>query len=314
MGQVLIALLPGIAASLWWFGFGVLLQIVIALITAELAEALLLWLRQRPLKPFLTDLSAPVTAILLALSLPPLAPWWLVVIGTLFAIIIVKQLFGGLGYNPFNPAMAGYAALLISFPLPMTLWPSPDSLGIGTFSLLDSSRAIFIPNTLPALDLDAITAATPLDQLKSQQSRGGYSIAQIPYRPWCWIAGAYLLGGLWLMKKNVIDWRIPVGLITALITISALFAWIDPLRYPPPLFHLLHGATMLGAFFIATDPVTAATTPNGRLIVGAMTGLLIYTIRSWGGYPDGVAFAVLLMNLAAPTIDHFTRPRVYGEA
>ena len=112
----------------------------------------------------------------------------------------------------------------------------------------------------------------------------------------------------------MIDWRIPVGLITALITISALFSWIDPLRYPPPLFHLLHGATMLGAFLIATDPVTAATTPNGRLIVGGMTGLLIYTIRSWGGYPDGVAFAVLLMNLAAPTIDHFTRPRVYGEA
>ena len=168
MVKVLLALLPGIAAYVWVYGGGILVTLTLATITAVAAEAALLKLRQRPVKPYLFDMSAVVTAWLLALALPPIAPWWLIVVGTFFAIVIAKQLYGGLGYNPFNPAMVGYAVLLISFPLIMTKWPAPLSLAQAHLSFLDQLHYIFSQALPSDIKVDAITSATPLDYLKTQ--------------------------------------------------------------------------------------------------------------------------------------------------
>ena len=316
MQRVLLALIPGITCSFWVFGWGILINILLAAVTAIIAEAGMLMLRKRPLQPALLDGSALLTGVLLALALPPLAPWWIPVIGSLFAIVIAKQLYGGLGYNPFNPAMAGYVVLLISFPLELTLWsPAGESLALG-----DTFMLVFT-GSLPAnLSLDAITMATPMDTIKTQlglsktltEIRGGPLFGSFAGAGWEWINTWFLLGGLWLLQQKVIQWHIPTGMLGGLFVIALVFYIINPDIYSSPLFHLFSGAAMLGAFFIATDPVSASTTPRGRIYYAAGVGLLTYIIRTWGGYPDGVAFAVLLMNMAAPTIDYYTRPRVYG--
>ncbi len=319
MLQVLFALIPGIAAMFWYFGWGVLINIALASASAVAAEALMLRLRKRPLQPAVTDFSAVVTAVLFALSVPPTLPWWMTVLGILFAIVIVKQLYGGLGYNPFNPAMAAYVLLLISYPAAMTHWLPPSVLSKETIDLFDSLRIIF-SGAPPAGGWDAITMATPLDQMRNGLGQD-MMISEIRESPvwgdfgakgWEWVANWYALGGLWLLYKRVISWRIPVAMILSLIVIAALFSLANPESYPNPLFHVFSGGVMLGAFFIATDPVTASTTPRGQLVYGALIGVLVYIIRTWGGYPDGIAFAVLLMNMAAPTIDYYTRPRVFG--
>jgi electron transport complex protein RnfD len=320
MLEVLIALAPGIAALVWQFGPGVLIQCLIALAVAELAEAGVLRLRGRPIIPVLKDYSAALTAVLLAVSLPPLAPWWITAFGTLFAIVVTKQIYGGLGYNPFNPAMAGYAVLLISFPQPMTAWLPPLELNPAPLGFAETWNAIFSRHVPDGMSLDALAMATPLDTLKTQlgldrlldEIRIGGIFAGIGGTGWQWVNFGFLLGGLWLLKRRIIAWQIPAGFLGALFAIAFVFFLIDPNIHPTPLFQLFSGAAMLGAFFIATDPVSAATTPRGRLIYGALIGLLVFVIRTWGGYPDGVAFAVLLLNLAAPTIDHYTRPRVFG--
>lgn len=318
MLQVLIALIPGVVALVWQFGPGILINALIALITAVIAESLVLALRKRPIAPFLFDCSAALTAVLLAVSLPPLAPWWLTVFGTLFAIVIAKHLYGGIGYNPFNPAMVGYAVLLISFPRYMTSWLPPLDLVSVTPSFTDMLALIFQQETVR--DFDGLAQATPLDTVRTQLglARGVDEIQSadifgvLAGKGWQWVNFWYLVGGLWMLHRGVIAWQIPTGFLGGLFLSAMLFFLIDPAYYPTPLFHLFSGATMIGAFFIATDPVSAATTPRGRLIYGAAIGILIYVIRSFGGYPDGVAFAVLLLNLAAPTIDYYTRPRVYG--
>jgi len=290
MLQVLIALLPAIGIMFWLFGNALLIQLLLACSTALLAESSILWLRKKPIKMHLLDLSALVSAVLLALAIPTIAPWWISVSGTLFAIIIAKHLYGGLGYNPFNPAMAGYVFLLISFPQQMTAWQLP---------------------------FDVISSATVLDHTKTQLSLS-FSVHEIKTSPlfgyvagkgWEYLSLAYLLGGLWLLQRKVISWHIPVAVLLGL-TIPALTAYlIDSSQFTSPLFQLFSGATFCGAFFIATDPVTAATSNKGRLIFGALIGSLIYTIRTWGGYPDAIAFAILLANLAAPSIDYYTRPK-----
>jgi electron transport complex protein RnfD len=273
-----------------------------------MGESVALTLRGRPALPTLKDLSATVTAILLALSIPGLAPWWVISLGSLLAILMGKQVYGGLGCNPFNPAMVGYAVLLISFPREVTLWHS-GPIGVG-----ETLQAIF--GGLDSHRLDALAMATPLDATRAQVATG--HPAALPESLSSARTGAvmvnigYLAGGLWLLRRNLIDARIPGGLLAGLAGCAFLFYVSDSTLYPNPLFHLFSGATMLAAFFIATDPVSAATTLRGRWIYSAGIGVLIYVIRTWGGYPDGVAFAVLLMNLAAPTLDHFTRPRVYG--
>lgn len=317
---VIIALLPGIGAMTWHFGWGVLINIILASITAVACEALIMRLRNRPMLPVIGDFSAMVTAILFAISIPTLLPWWLTVLGMAFAIILVKQLYGGIGYNPFNPAMAAYVLLLISYPIEMTSWLPVTALNQHPLGLIQSLQVIFTGTLPEGLNWDALTMATPLDHMRTGLDLG-QTVAQLQQPPlWGliggqgleWISACFLLGGLILLAKRVISWHIPLSLLATLFLMASLFHLIDPQAHPSGLFHLVSGATMLGAFFIATDPVTAATTLKGRLIYGACIGLLLYIIRTWGGYPDAIAFAVLLMNIAAPTIDHFTQPRVYG--
>jgi electron transport complex protein RnfD len=315
MLRVLIALLPGTVCIFWLFGWGIVINILLASVTAVVAEAAVLTLRKRPITTLL-DGSALVTGVLLALALPPLTPWWIPVIGCLFAIVIAKQLYGGLGYNPFNPAMAGYVVLLISFPLELTLWPAPGLQPGFTDTLIHTFTGV-----LPAEHtLDSLTMATPMDEIKSRlglsetlgELHGSPLFGSFAGAGWEWINLWFLLGGLWLLYARVIQWQIPAGMLGGLAFIAFIFFAKNPDVYTTPLFQLFSGAAMLGAFFIATDPVSACTTPHGRLYYGIGIGVLTYIIRTWGGYPDGVAFAVLLMNMAAPTIDFYTRPRVFG--
>ncbi|MCP5413291.1 MAG: electron transport complex subunit RsxD [Chromatiaceae bacterium] len=321
MALVLLALVPGTLAMLWYFGWGLLINLVIAVITAVVAEAAILLLRGRQVGATLIDLSAVVTAWLLALALPPLLPWWQTVLGTTFAIVIAKQLFGGIGFNPFNPAMAGYVLLLVSFPVTMTRWLPPEVLSSSLPSLADSLHMIFSGTPPAGQTWDVISGATPLDQMRTElsQNRMISEIHKSPLwgdfggRGWEWVGNWFLLGGLFMIWRRVISWRIPVSMLGALLLVAGLFWAIDPETHPFPAFHLFSGGAILGAFFIATDPVSASTTPRGQLIYGALIGLLVFTIRTWGGYPDAVAFSVLLLNMAAPTIDYYTQPRIFGQ-
>lgn len=319
MSQVGYALIPGVVVYVWFFGWAVVVHGLLATGVALTCEASMLRLRGQPIRPFLTDGSAVVTALLLALALPPLAPWWTTVIGTAFAIVLVKHLYGGLGYNPFNPAMAGYVMLLVSFPLEMTMWPAPASVSGHHLGILESLRVVFLgtPGSVP---YDAIAGATPLDLMKTElgldltvsEIRSTPIFGDFGGRGWEWMGNAFFLGGAWLIYRRVISWHVPVAMLVSLFVMAMVFHLDDPDGQASPLFHVFSGGAMLGAFFIATDPVSGAATPLGRLIFGAGVGLLTYIIRTWGSYPDGVAFAVLLMNMAVPTIDHYTQPRVYG--
>jgi electron transport complex protein RnfD len=319
MFNVILALIPGTLALSWFFGWGVLINIIVAVAAAWVAEALILAIRKRPVLDTLKDNSALVSAWLLALALPPLAPWWLTVIGVAFAIIFAKQLYGGLGYNPFNPAMIGYVVLLISFPLEMTQWLSPGS--VEELPSLAETLRIMLLGQLPPDGWDALSGATPLDLMKVElglmkhveEIKTNPLFGYVGGRGWESVGALYLLGGLYLMFKRIITWHIPVAMLGSLFAISALFFLIDSGSHASPLFHIFSGGALLGAFFIATDPVSACTSNKGKLFYGAGIGLTTFIIRRWGGYPDGIAFAVLLMNMAAPFIDYYTKPRVFGQ-
>jgi electron transport complex protein RnfD len=316
MLQVCLALLPGIAAYVYLIGPAILLQLLLATVSALIAEAAMLRLQDKPLSMFLSDGSAIVTAWLIALTFPPLAPWWLIVVGTLFAIIVAKQLYGGLGQNPFNPAMIAFAVCIVSFPALMSQWPS---VGLQA-SWLDQFKIIFGHSS----QIDALSGATPLDALKTAlklgegQAQVGQLLlnheiyGQVAGRGWEWIAAGYLLGGLWLWQRKLISWHTPFAFLATMALISGCLWLYDASQFANPLFHLFSGGTMLGAFFIATDPVSGCTTPRGKLIFAAGAALLAYLIRVFGGYPDGIAFAVLLMNLCAPLIDLLTQPPIFG--
>ncbi len=319
MLNVVIALIPGTLAYAWYFGPGVLINVAFASLLAIAIEAVVLWLRQRPLKPYLGDYSALVTAWLFALSIPMHSPWWLIATGIGFAMIAGKHLYGGLGFNPFNPAMVGFVVVLIAFPKEMTTYFPPNELATQTLGLVDSLR--YLLGLADTAQWDALTSATPLDHYKTSLGMD-LTISEIRQSPlfgdfggvgWEWIANWWFVGGLFLLATRTIRWHIPVATILSLAAIATIFWLIDPDSTASPAFHVFSGGLMLGAFFIATDPVTAATTPKGRLVYGALIGLLIYIIRSWGSFPDGVAFAVLLANMATPLIDYYTQPRVYGE-
>jgi electron transport complex protein RnfD len=316
MLQVLAALLPGVAAYVWIFGPIILVQLALATATALAAEAAMLKLREKPLGLFLSDGSAIVTAWLIALTFPPLSPWWLIVTGTLFAIIVAKHLYGGLGQNPFNPAMVAFAVCIVSFPALMSQWPS---VGLQV-SFTDQVRVVF--GMMPRLD--AISGATPLDTLKTalKLDEGEISVAslladQTVYgffagRGWEWVTGGYLLGGAFLLWRGIVSWHAPLSFIAGLTLLSGALWLYNPAQFANPIFHLFSGGAMLGAWFIVTDPVSGCTTMKGKLIFGFVAGALAYLIRVFGGYPDGVAFAVLLMNICVPLIDHYTQPAIFG--
>lgn len=322
MRWVLLATIPGFIALTNFFGWGTLINLILASVTALVCEAAVLAIRQRPVLFYLKDCSALVTAVLLGLALPPYAPWWLVLTATASAIILAKQLYGGLGYNPFNPAMVGYVVVLISFPVEMTQWAIPQTLlneGQTLPSLLDTLNIVFAGKQSL---IDGYTGATPLDLFKNQQ---GLMVEQINQQysifnnalfagvAWEWVNLGFLAGGLYLLYKRAFTWHAPVSMLLALSVMALLFYDSGSSESGGSfLLHLLSGGTMLGAFFIITDPVSSAVSNKGRLIYGAGIGILIYVIRVWGNYPDAVAFAVLLMNFAAPFIDYYTLPRTYG--
>jgi len=323
MSKVLLALVPAIIGYVYFFGWGLLIHIVIATSVGLGCEAVMLKLRDRPVKPFLQDGSVVVTAVLLAFCIPPLAPWWITTIGMFFAVVVAKHLYGGLGYNPFNPAMVGYVVLLISFPKEMTAWTPPDILNGLQVGPIDTLKIVFLDQFPYTLSMDALSMATPLDTVKTELSlsktvdeikSGNAIFGDFGGVGWEWVGNWIFLGGVWLIYKKIINWQTPLAMLGSLFAIALVFYLKDPSNYASPMFHIFGGAAMLGAFFIATDPVTSCTTPTGRLVFGAGVGVITYIIRTWGGYPDGVAFSVLLMNMAAPTIDYYTRPRVYGHS
>lgn len=319
MATVAVAALPGLLVITGLFGWGTLINVIFASLVAMTSEAAILLLRKRPVVFFLKDYSVLVTGVLLGLALPPFTPFWVTIVATSFAVVFAKQLYGGMGNNPFNPAMVGYALVLVSFPVQMTTsWAlSAQMSGHATLGFIDTLQVIFGSAAHLA---DGYSGATPLDAYKHLIGKGTADdvLKEATFNGWLnggweWVNLAYLAGGLFLIWRRIITWHIPLAMLAALSLCSLTIGW-DEDMYTPLSLHLLSGATMLGAFFIATDPVTASTTPTGKLIYGAGIGILLYLIRTFGAYPDAVAFAVLLMNFAAPFIDAYTQPRTYGHA
>jgi electron transport complex protein RnfD len=269
----------------------------------------------------LSDGSAVVTAWLLALSIPPLAPWWLTLVGMIFAIGVAKHLYGGLGQNIFNPAMIGFAVLIISFPVQMTQWSAPLSMTGHPPGFMESLNLIFTGMLPEGVKLDAIISATPLDTVRTGLMQQ-HTLDEIHSASGIfghiggvgseWIAAGYLIGGLILWALRIVPWQVPVAFLAGIWLTAGFLHWFDAGRYAAPWFQIAMPSSMLGAFFIATDPVSGSTTPRGRLIFGLGAGFLTVIIRAFGGYPDGVAFSILLMNLCVPLIDAWTQPRVFG--
>jgi electron transport complex protein RnfD len=322
MYPVLLALLPAAAVHVALFGPGLLLQVAVASVTALACEAAALRWRKRDAGVALRDGSVLVTAFLLAFSVTPLLPWWLNMLGTAAAVLLGKHAFGGLGQNPFNPAMVGYAILLVAFPVEMTRWPVPLDAD-GTHSWADLARLTMLH--VYGGDLgsgwDGYTGATALDSIRNgldlrytlpEMLERDTLVGPLGARGFAWINLAALAGGVYLLWRRIVRWHIPVAVLAGLLVPAMLGSWLDPGTHLGPLFQAGAGATMLGAFFIATDPVSAATSDRGRLWYGAGIGVTTWVIRTWGGYPDGFAFAVLLMNLSVPLIDRYTVPRIYG--
>lgn len=282
MLQVCLALLPALAFGVWAFGLYALLVVALSVASAVGTEALVQRCLKRPIT--ISDGSAAVTGLLLGLTLPPEAPWYVPVFGAVFAIFIAKQVFGGLGDNFVNPALAGRAFLLACWPVEMTSYPNPFAV-------------------------DALTSATPLADVGFAQSAAALQNAYLGLVPGtigetCKLA--LLLGAAYLLLRRVIDWRIPVAYLGSLALLSWAFG-------ENGLLAIGLGGAILGAFFMATDYVTSPITPWGKLVYGVGCGLITFAIRTWGAYPEGVTYAILLMNVAAPLIDRGFRPRKYGE-
>jgi electron transport complex protein RnfD len=312
MLTLLAALLPAVALHAVLFGPGIFISLILCSVFGLALEVLMLNLRGFPAQPFLRDGSVLVTAWLIAMALPTLLPWWVYLVGMGVAVIAGKHLYGGLGQNLFNPAMLGFTVLLVSFPTLLSTWPAASLLAAHTPSLTESLQLVF--QGASSISLDAYTMATPLDNLKVNL-RAGLTIQQgwwptIGAREW--VALGYLAGGLMLIALRIITWHIPVAFLAGITLTALILKLIDPAHQAGPFFHLIAGGSMLGAFFFATDPVTAATTPIGKLIFGALAGVIAVFIRAFGSYPDGIGFAILLMNAAAPLIDAYTQPKVLG--
>ncbi len=322
MKQVLLALVPAGLVHVWYFGPGFVFNLIVASAFCIAGEAIMMRIRGRRPATALSDYSALVTAALLAFALPSLTPWWVTATGALFGIVVAKHLYGGLGFNVFNPAMAGYVVVLVAFPTHLNVWVAPrmGDIDYQYLSILQTLNFTIMGALPDGLTIDAISRATPLDTMKSglNNMRTIVEIRALPLmgdfggRGWEWIGNLTLLGGIWLLIQKIIRWHIPAGVVLGLLVPATIMYLVGPDSHPGPGFHLFAGSTMLCAFFIATDPVSAATSSKGRFIYGIGIGFLIYAIRRWGAYSDGVAFAVLIMNMAVPAIDYLTRPHIVG--
>ena len=289
MWIVIAALLPAVGFSVYNFGFHSLVTIVVSVIAAMITEEIINVVRGR--KMTINNGSAVLTGLLLAMTLPPSLPLSMVVIGSVFAIFIGKQIFGGLGNNIFNPALIGRAFLQAAFPIPMTTWTSPRTI-------------------------DAITSATPLGSFKFEKTLTPYYDLFMGTVGGCigeTSALAILIGGLFIIVIRIADWRIPVSYLGTVVIFSGILWLVNPIKYPDPVFHLFAGGLMLGAFFMATDMVTSPITPKGKWIFGIGAGIVLILIRQFGGLPEGVMYSILFMNCVTPLINRFTRPRYFGE-
>jgi electron transport complex protein RnfD len=324
MLQVLLALVPAAIAHVWFFGPGFIFNLLVATVFAVGGEYLVMTLRKRPPAVALSDYTALITAVLLTFALPSLTPWWVTATGALFAIVVAKHLYGGIGYNIFNPAMAGYVVVLVAFPMHLNLWVAPrmGDIDYQYLTVLQTWKFTLTGALPESLGFDAISRATPLDMMKTGLNNMR-TVAEIGANPimgdfggrgWEWIGNFLAIGGFWLLIRKVIRWHIPVGVFAGLLIPATIMYLLAPGTSPGPGFHLFGGATILCAFFIATDPVSAATSTKGRLVFGFGIGLITYCIRTWGSYADGVAFAVLIMNMAVPAIDYLTRPAIVGHS
>lgn len=301
MRAVIYSLVPACAVAVYFFGLPALMVLVIAVLGCLATEVVCQRIMKQPVT--IADGSAMLTGILLALNLPPTSPWWLTLLGAVVAIAIGKQVYGGLGANPFNPALVARVVLLISFPVQMTTWSAPAPLGSG---------------------LDLVTTATPLGEWKNavmltgkmpaglQDGSLNYFLGNMPGCVGEVSALALLLGAGYLFWKKILTWEIPVAYVGSVVVLSGAFWLLAPEKYPSPLFHLLTGGLVLGAFYMATDMVTTPVSTRGMLVFGIGCGVLTVLIRLFGGYPEGVSFAILLMNAATPLIDRYTRPRTFG--
>ncbi|MEO5339716.1 MAG: RnfABCDGE type electron transport complex subunit D [Magnetococcus sp. MYC-9] len=327
MQTVIWALLPATAMAIMLFGWPALLVIVLTTLSCMVTEYLFVKMRGRP--STLGDRSAALTGLLLALSLPSHAPWWICVSGGVFAILVGKQVYGGLGYNMFNPAMIARVFLLISFPAQMTAWPAVTPLfSEHSYSLADSVAIVMTGQQGTPELVDAVSTATPLGQYRTdtglgktvQEALGGSYAFDALKAAGGLVSGSLgetsalllLLGGLYMLRKRLITWHIPVTMLAGCLVPAALFWFYDPALYPSPLFHLVTGGLMIGAFFMATDMVTSPVSLKGQVVFGLGCGVLTYCIRTWSGYPEGVSFAVVIMNSLVPLIDQYTRPVTYG--
>lgn len=308
MKDVWIALLPATCAAFWFFGLSAVLILLASISGAVLTEWVFTPVEKRRMA--LSDTSAGLTGLLLGLTLPPGLPLWMAFLGGVVSIGLGKVIWGGLGSNIFNPALLGRAFLLATFPIAMTTWGAAG--GPGDFLQIHSSNLAF-----PFMhgEIDAVSAATPLGLMKFEQQSTAF---------WQLFAGntagsigetsgiLLLLGGLYLFLRRSIDWRIPVAILSTAGLFSLVFFLFDYQHYPSPLFTLFSGGLLLGTFFMATDPVTSPLTPKGCWIFGIGIGFLVILIRLFGGLPEGMLYAVLLMNAATPLIDRYTQPRIFG--
>ena len=299
-------MLPAMLVSIWYFGIGALTTTAVAVVTCVATE----YLMKRFLlheDPDVSDGSAIITGMLFSFNVPSSLPWWETMLGGIFAIGVAKIAFGGLGKNLFNPALVGRIFLLVSFPVNMTSWPVPLS-----------NRWVLV---------DALTGPTPLGQLKEGLANGATLAtlkAQLPSYQDMFMgqiggslgevsAIAILLGGIYLLYRGIISWHIPVSYLLTVAVFTGVLYLIDPTHFIDPVFHLLAGGLMLGAFFMATDMVTSPMTYKGMLVFGVGCGVLTVSIRNWGAYPEGVSFAILIMNAFVPLINKGFKPKRFGE-
>lgn len=320
MVTVMAALAPATGMGFYQFGWPAILLFLVTLLAALAFEVACLAVARRPVLPFASDGSALLTGWLVAMTLPPWAPWWVGVTGSGIAIVIGKHVYGGLGKNLFNPAMVARAMLLIALPVQMTTWVAPMGFAAGP----DLPHALAI--TFGGAQFDALSSASTLSHVKSQLDAGapmGEIVAALPdlrARLTGAVPGSMgetsaillLAGGLLLVALRIITLVIPLSVLGALGGLATAAWLIDPGHFPPPLMHLTSGATMLCAVFIATDYVTSPISGAGKIIYGAGIGTLVFVIRSWGSFPEGVAFAVMMMNACTPLIETYVRPRIFG--
>jgi Na+-translocating ferredoxin:NAD+ oxidoreductase subunit D len=309
MADVVLALAPVTLAGIWFFGLGALLVLAASIAGSMLTE----WAFSDPdeRREKMRDGSGLITGLLLGLTLPPGLPMWMAFLGGVVSIGLGKLIWGGLGYNLFNPALVGRAFLLGTFPVAMTTWSAQN----GPLEFFDvPSSVLAFPFLHPAYD--GMSAATPLGLMKFQSQATplwdlalgttGGSIGET--------SGLLLvLGGIFLLLRRDFDWRIPASILLSVAAFSLVLFLVNSDRFPSPLFSLFSGGLLLGALYMATDPVTSPITPRGAWIFGVGIGLLVVLIRVFGGFPEGVMYAILLMNAATPLIDRYTQPRVFGK-